>query len=539
MNNEEIKKKIMDSIDAKVRNEYLGRGYSNEEINKIVQEKTTVKERNFRELKESIGELVTDEEKLEIVLQYDFKDGETPKVNITQDPDVFASSVATSIVGSEEKRIETEVLSGDLVPSVDEIRDDEVKSLQMADFSMKKIQIALVRKIEGFYGEKISEYIQVYIPEQKEYPQGDSYFQMTAEKKYNQFFMMIKDQVGDKLTDEQISNILEDVYLGDEKPPVIVTSDPRKFGAQAAVEENIDDDYYGEHAQKNLELIQGDCEFGYFDFYTRRNTDGRLTYSSEEHVMPDFSVDKLQIVRMYEPDESYGDKMEIHIYIPEEKEYPEDVSYKTMIINDRAKKLHDDIKKKTEGKLTEEQINAIVQQQDLESWQDTMLIPEIIVTGDPFRFEANSRRSEYRCTIGSAHTNERREEHQYSNAIIGDYRIGSENIIRHVDEEDEQDIEEEPANFGLGTIQAACVTRTSYSNFEDSDYENEEHNVIAIYIPDKNKNLEGKTFEQLVASKKLEELKKQMDELKEEGQKIDLLQKQIRELKEGQPSIGE
>lgn len=546
MNNEEIKKKIMDSIDAKVRNEYLGRGYSNEEINKIVQEKATVKERNFRELKESIGELVTDEEKLEIVLQYDFKDGETPKVNITQDPDVFASSVATSIVGSEEKRIETEVLSGDLVPSVDEIRDDEVKSLQMADFSMKKIQIALVRKIEGFYGEKISEYIQVYIPEQKEYPQGDSYFQMTAEKKYNQFFMMIKDQVGDKLTDEQISNILEDVYLGDEKPPVIVTSDPRKFGAQAAVEENIDDDTYtGDHVQKTLELMDGDCEFGYYDVCKRRDTSGITTYSSEDRAMPNFSTDTLQIVRVqiqnrYEPDE---DKMEIYIYIPEEKEYPEDVSYKTMIINDRAKKLHDDIKKKTEGKLTEEQINAIVQQQDFESYEYVGRRPRIYVTKDPEVFEKESREYTYHDTIGSfAEDNASYQEHQYSDVILGDYQVGSERRYGYIGEVDVEEsvTEEQPANFSLDQVQSSFVTKYTDDNIDGHDYANGEvESWIVIYIPEERENLKGKTFEQLVASKKLEELKKQMDELKEEGQKMDSLQKQIRELKEGQPSIGE
>ena len=105
----------------------------------------------------------------------------------------------------------------------------------MSDFSLNETQVAVVLSdySDDFNGEDIDEHsetIQIYLPNEKQYPTKSSFKQMVLKERQENMYQAIKDKVGDRLTDDQIKAIIGRFNFESEKVPQIeVTENPYEF----------------------------------------------------------------------------------------------------------------------------------------------------------------------------------------------------------------------------------------------------------------------------------------------------------------------
>ena len=152
-------------------------------------------------IKEKVGEKLTDEQIRGIVEKFNLEDGNIPQIITTANPYEFEKSTRRnkdifehSWAGSVENTTETDVLIGDYKPGIDDIHDysengntsSPQESHEMSDFSINQVQVAVVMEstIDDFNGNDIDEYsesVQIYLPEEKEYPGNVSFKQMILE----------------------------------------------------------------------------------------------------------------------------------------------------------------------------------------------------------------------------------------------------------------------------------------------------------------------------------------------------------------------
>lgn len=133
---------------------------------------------SFNRIKAAVGDKLSEEQIIAIIDGYE--DGVVPRIEVTSNPyqfeqrtrrkDVTFEDVANGEYGSKIK-----VLTGDYQPGVNsEDKNEE------ANFSTDKLQIAQVSSdYAGVQGiEKYNKIIYVYIPEEREYPDGASFKKM-------------------------------------------------------------------------------------------------------------------------------------------------------------------------------------------------------------------------------------------------------------------------------------------------------------------------------------------------------------------------
>lgn len=155
---------------------------------------------------------------------------------------------------------------------------------------------------------------------------------MLLEERKKEFYDVIKEKVGGKLTDEQIRGIVEMFNLEDGSiPQIITTSDPkefekntRRYNYRGATQERGD-------ASTKTDVLIGDYMPGIDEIYENDYTGS----PTEKHEVSDFSINQIQVTVVIKEDYTYTNEdysEAIHIYIPEEREYPENVSFKQITL---------------------------------------------------------------------------------------------------------------------------------------------------------------------------------------------------------------
>ena len=159
-------------------------------------------------IKEKVGEKLTDEQIRGIVEKFNLENGNIPQIITTTNPYDFEKSSRRnkdifehSWAGSRKDITETDVLIGDYKPGIDDIYEysengntsEPQESHEMSDFSINQVQVAVVMKstIDDFNGNNIDEYnesVQIYLPEEKEYPENVSFKQMVLEERKTKFY---------------------------------------------------------------------------------------------------------------------------------------------------------------------------------------------------------------------------------------------------------------------------------------------------------------------------------------------------------------
>lgn len=179
---------------------------------------------------------------------------------------------------------------------------------------------------------------------------------MLLEEIKKEFYNSIKERVGEKLTDDQIMEIVEKFNLEDGNiPQIMITSDPKEFEGNSRRRKDIFEHSWAGSTRSTTEteVLIGDYEPGIDDIY-EYSQNGDTREPEETHEKSDFSIDQIQVafvIRDY-ADHFNGNNINrynesVQIYIPEEREYPENVSFKQMKGNAKS-----DLEKRNE-QLTE------------------------------------------------------------------------------------------------------------------------------------------------------------------------------------------
>lgn len=144
---------------------------------------------------------------------------------------------------------------------------------------------------------------------------------MLLEEIKKEFYDVIKEKVGEKLTDGQIKVIVEMFDLEDGSiPQIITTSDPkefekntRRYNYRGATQERGD-------ASTQTDVLIWDYIPGIDDIYE----DDHTGLPTETHEMSDFSINQVQVTVVIKDDTyKYTDEEHseaIHIYIYQKKE---------------------------------------------------------------------------------------------------------------------------------------------------------------------------------------------------------------------------
>ena len=174
---------------------------------------------------------------------------------------------------------------------------------------------------------------------------------------------MIKQKIGEKLTKEQIEQIISGIDLENEEVPRIsVTSNPYDFEKYTRRKEDIFEHSWAGATRDyvDTQVLMGDYEPGIDKRYEySENGDNRSP--EEEHEMSDFSMNQIQVAKVNSDymDNFNGNDIEEHketiqIYMPNEKEYYENVSFKKMVLekeNNEKNPIVEEIRKLASKKV--------------------------------------------------------------------------------------------------------------------------------------------------------------------------------------------
>ena len=268
----------------------------------------------------------------------------------------------------------------------------------------------------------------------------------------------IQEKTGGRLTEEQIKQIVDQSGLEDVE--VKVTGDPYEYGGDSVQNKEFDNNY---SLEETVEGIIGDTKAGeYEDRYQGDLVDEPA----------DFSLNELQAsikrTEEYINGEYDNNTTTINIYMPE-KEY--DVkSYKELIKRDKLKQLVEEIQERTEGKLTEEQIQQIVNKSGIAN-----VVVE--VTSNPYEYGEDSVEKK---ELDNNYSLEEKVE-----GIIGDTKGG------RYEDRYQGDLIDEPADFSLNELQASIKRSKEYA-----DGRNYFTVTVNVYIP--GKEYDVKTYQELL-----------------------------------------
>ncbi len=311
----------------------------------------TNKKDSFNRIKAAVGDKLSEEQIIAIIDGYE--DGVVPRIEVTSNPyqfeqrtrrtDVTFEDVANGEYGSKIK-----VLTGDYQPGVNsEDKNEE------ANFSTDKLQIAQVSSdYAGVQGmEKYNKIIYVYIPEERECQKGVSFKEMLKERNKKESFDRIKKAVGDKLSEEQILGIISK-YENGIVPAISVTGDVYEFERKTRqITESYSDGYMGSRSSKHTStVIVGDYQPG-LNYRKEKAYNGRMVEEAKTaDEQADFSMNNIQVVQVKQQSYNYlgynheeNDEEYIYIYLPEEREYPDDASFKKMMERELLKRKKNEL----------------------------------------------------------------------------------------------------------------------------------------------------------------------------------------------------
>ena len=474
----------------------------------------------FREIKGIVGDELSNEQINKIIDRYKY--GRIPKLEVNRNPFEFEKETrksktrfSHSWAGDIVESIDTETLIGDYQIGAQEsyeycengnTTEDNYRN-EDGDFQVNQLQIVQVKhKVSDHYNgndiEQSNEKIVFYTPEKRKELEGISFKELKTRRNKKEAFNRIKVAVGDKLSEEQISALI-DRYEEGVVPRIEVTSNPYQFEqgtrrTDVTFENAYDGDYVSE-----TKVLNGDYQVG--------------VYSEYKNEEAEFSTDKLQIaevssgyVRGWRID-TYN-KI-IYVYIPESREYQKSVSFKEMLKDRNKKESFDIIKSAVGDKLSEEQILEIV------SGYENGIIPTIRVTSDVYEFERNTRQ------IDESYSDEymgSRASKTASTVIVGDYQPG----LNYRKEKayngraiGEAKTNSEQADFSMKNVQVVQVKRQFYDYLGYNNEENSEEEIY-IYLPEEREYPEGVSFKTMMERKMLTEKKNELISLEQEAEKI-------------------
>ena len=138
---------------------------------------------------------------------------------------------------------------------------------------------------------------------------------------------MIKEKIGDRLSDEQIMEIISKINTS-EQFEIIVTDNPYEYDKNIKQFEQLGDKNVGPNVE--TDVLLGDIQPGKV---TKYEADFRLILNT------DFFVNKPQVAMVKESSNRTTNKNTIQIYIPNERKYQEDVKFSELVEKNKKHNL--------------------------------------------------------------------------------------------------------------------------------------------------------------------------------------------------------
>ena len=152
---------------------------------------------------------------------------------------------------------------------------------------------------------------------------------MVLEERKTEFYKAIKEKVGEKLTDDQIREIVKKFDLEDRDiPQIITTTNPYEFEKSTRRKKDVFEHSWAGSRETTTEtdVLIGEYEPGIDDIY-KYSENGETRTPEETHEMSDFSINQVQVAVVMEStiDDFNGNNIDeynesVQIYLPEEKE---------------------------------------------------------------------------------------------------------------------------------------------------------------------------------------------------------------------------
>ncbi len=338
-------------------------------------------------------------------------------------------------------------------------------------------------------------------------------------------FKLVKESVGERMTDEQIREIIEKPYLEeDEQLEVLVTSDPREFEEKTRKKKDIfEHSWAGRTADVSYtDVLLGDYEPGIDDSY-QFSDNGNIENKTNSHKISDFLLNEMQVAFVdneysdtYNGNNMFSEEKSLVIYLPDEEKYPEKSSFKEMILKERFEKLSEAIVEQTGDKLTYEQIKGIIEKVDLEDIE----LPEIVVTSDPFDFDEQAR---LKKDIFEHSWAGRKVDISYTDVLLGDYQPGIDDRYEYSDNGESQGPREnhQKSDFALDQLQVTLINKDVSDHYNGNE-KDELSKKIIIYLPDELQYGKLSRFSELV-DKDADEISEDLGEMSRSGLEVDAL----------------
>ncbi len=326
-------------------------------------------------------------------------------------------------------------------------------------------------------------------------------------------FEVIKEKVGGKLSDEQIMEITQKVDVN-EQVEVVVIDNPIEFEKKIR---NRNEEHYIDNVQEfgyigskksnrnvNSKVLLGDAKPGICSI--TENIDHGSEYTEEEYKMTDFSINEVQVIETIdneteekEIEDGYYEarKKMIYVYVPTKENEVSKKSFKQYISEKYATKLFSAIKERVGNKLTDEQINGIVEKSlDEEelfrnySLDYNRIIPEIVVTDNPYEYDKNILQLE-QTYDESEHDYEDIGHSIETDVLFGDCEPGSE--YEHEDGSKSGVY----SDFSVNKVQVAIVKDNKWESTRTTNF-SYQNDIIQIYMPNEREFQEDVRFSELV-----------------------------------------
>lgn len=323
----------------------------------------------FDSIKATVGVRLTDEQIHSIVRQYDFENMDIPEIVVSTDFHIFEettrkqeNSFEHSWAGRKTVNKIPNVLLGDYIPGLDgfyEYSDNgnmqEPEEIHEAsDFSVNQVQVvALEEEKYSDYNEdyesEIARTLQIYLPPDIEYTDVVSFKEIIQNEKTQAYFDAIKRVVGERLSDEQIRVIIGQLDINEPIPEIMAFSDPYQFEKRARAQKDVycQGISYQTVEQTEAYTLMGDFVGGVdtkryqLEIYNSPQSAG--SPSEEKSEISDFLINQPQVTLLKSSiteGHTLGEAPEqrrretgkaIIIYIPEEREFDGEVSFKKIV----------------------------------------------------------------------------------------------------------------------------------------------------------------------------------------------------------------
>ena len=289
------------------------------------------------------------------------------------------------------------------------------------------------------------------------------------------------------LPEEVIQNIRSKCSLLPKTPEIRITSKPQEFDSYARITNTFYQGSFGDSYRErtNTNVLYGDYKPG---TSLTKDYPNNLHISVESHEVSDFSLNKMQVAlstAVYDENSNI-----LVIYIPEVREWDE-VSFKKFLENEQKQTLLKQLREKTKGKVTEEELHQLVDNFDFSDG-----IPDIEIISDPEKFDDATR--ETTDVYSDTFENDNSLDIDVK-TLYGNFQPGSNIVFEHRGYISSTSESYNSSDFNLNSIQIVFVKNYQYRRFYNRKSEKEDSSIV-IYLPEK--EYEEKSYREFVEKKK-------------------------------------